>query len=214
MQEHVTGPLTADEIDTLQEIMNMAFGTAAAELAEVVDVFIRLTAPEVCVVPVDRLEEVLAASIPDFSRTNVVEQQFRGQGDGMALLLFPPGAEKLLISFFQPEDDAIVQPDLRLELEQEVLMEIGNVLIGATVGRLFELLHRRVGYLPPRATGGYAFSDLLRRGSFSGNDFAITLKAEFSFEDRHVHGQLYLINRADSLEELKRGLAEFWSSYQ
>lgn len=202
------------EIDTLQEIMNMAFGTAAAELAEVVDVFIRLTAPEVRIVPVHDLESVLAESIPEFSKTHVVEQQFRGQSDGMALLLFPPGAEKLLISFFQPEEEEILQSDVRLELEKEVLVEIGNVLIGATIGRLFELLKRRINYLPPRATGGYAFSDLLRRGSFSGNDFAITMKAEFAFEDRHVAGQLYLINREDSLPELKRALAEFWSAYE
>jgi chemotaxis protein CheC len=202
------------ELDTLQEIMNMAFGTAAAELAEVVDVFIRLRAPEIKVIPVNDLPELLASDIPDFQKTSVVEQQYRGQGDGMALLLFPPGAEKLLISFFQPEDDEILASDIRLELEQEVLLEIGNVLIGATVGRLFELLDRRINYMPPRTTGGYAFQDLLRRGAFVEGDFAITLRAEFSFEDRQVQGHLYLLNRQSAAEELKRALGEFWSTYQ
>ncbi len=202
------------ELDTLQEIMNMAFGTAAAELAEVVDVFIRLRTPEIKIIPINELPAFLARDIPNFQKTSVVEQQYRGQGDGMALLLFPPGAEKLLISFFQPEDSEILASDIRLELEQEVLLEIGNVLIGATVGRLFELLDRRINYMPPRTTGGYAFEDLLRRGAFTKDDFAITLRAEFSFEDRQVEGQLYLLNRQSAAEGLKRALGEFWSTYQ
>ena len=202
------------ELDTLQEIMNMAFGTAAAELAEVVDVFVRLTAPEVSIVPVGDLQSLLAADVPEFTDTSVVEQQFRGETDGMALLLFPPGAEKELLSFFQPEEEDLFASDIRLELEREVLVEIGNVLIGATVGRLFELLDRRINYLPPRATGGHAFGDLLIRGRFSSDDFAITLKAEFSFEDRQGTGRMYLINRQSAAPELRRALAEFWSTYE
>ncbi|MDA3948407.1 MAG: chemotaxis protein CheC [Spirochaeta sp.] len=207
-------PFTDMELDTLQEIMNMAFGTAAAQLAEVVDVFIQLRAPKVTIVPVGELSSYLSTEIPHFKQTSVVEQQYRGETNGMALLLFPEGAEKQMISFFEVDPDSVATPDIRLELEKEVLVEIGNVLIGATVGRLFELLNRRINYMPPRVTGGYAFDDLLVRGAFTPDDFAITMKAEFAFEDRQVNGQLYLVNQQSAAAELKRALDEFWNSYE
>lgn len=207
-------PFTDLELDTLQEIMNMAFGTATAELAEVVDVFIQLRAPEVSVVPVGTLPDYLAQHVPGFPDSHVVEQQYRGATNGMALLLFPAGAEKQMVSFFQLDTDMADTPDIRLELEKEVLVEIGNILIGATVGRLFELLNRRINYMPPRATGGHAFNDLLVRGAFAPEDFAITMKAEFAFEDRSVTGQLYLVNQQNAAPELKRALGEFWSNYE
>ncbi|MFW6228259.1 MAG: chemotaxis protein CheC [Alkalispirochaeta sp.] len=209
-----THPFTEMELDTLQEIMNMAFGTAAAQLAEVVDVFIQLRAPRISIVPVGELSTYLAAEIPDFRQTSVVEQQYRGETNGMALLLFPEGAEKQMISFFEVDPEVVTTPDIRLELEKEVLVELGNVLIGATVGRLFELLKRRINYMPPRATGGYAFDDLLVRGAFQPDDFAITMKAEFAFEDRQVTGMLYLVNQQSAAADLKRALGEFWSQYE
>jgi chemotaxis protein CheC len=206
--------LTEMELDTLQEIMNMAFGTAAAELAEVVDVFIHLESPRVSVVPVGGLSSYLAENVPDFKKNNVVEQQYRGETNGMALLLFPEGAEKQMISFFTLDTDTTETSNISLELEKEVLVEIGNVLIGATVGRLFELLNRRISYMPPRVTGGYNFDDLLVRGAFTAEDFAITMNAQFAFEDRQVTGQLYLVNQQSAVPELKRALGEFWSKYE
>ena len=117
----MTAGFTELEIDTLQEIMNMAFGHAAADLAEVVDVFVELNAPEVQVVRIDELTGHVQRRIPAFRDCSVVEQQFRGEAEGMALLVFPRGAEKELLSFFQSGEQESVQSDMFLELEREVL---------------------------------------------------------------------------------------------
>ena len=205
---------TAFEIDTLQEVMNMAFGSAAADLAEVVDVFVQLNAPDVQVMRLDDLESHLVAQIPDYERARVVEQHFRGESDGVALLVFPHGAEHQLVSLFQSDSAEILESDTILELEKEILMEIGNILIGATVGRLFDLLNRRIGYLPPRTTDGYAVAELINKGLFAGDDYAITVQTRFDFEDRAVSGRLFIINRQQSAQQLKSALAEFWSSLE
>lgn len=202
------------EIDTLQEIMNMAFGQAAAELGEVVDVFVQLTTPEVRVIPVAELPAVLGSEVEHFSDASVVEQEYRGHSDGMALLVFPEGAEKQLISFFDTQVENLDRSEVMLELEREVLLEVGNILIGACLGRLFELLKRSIYYLPPRITFGHAVDRLLSEGVFSSDDFAITLRADFGFEDRAISGQLFLINRQQSVAELKAAMAEFWDQYR
>lgn len=210
----MTSSFSERELDTLQEIMNMAFGHAAADLAEVVDVFIHLNTPRVEVITLGELPSHIAAHINDFARASIVEQHFRGQTDGVALLVFPRGAEKELLSFFQPNEQEPLQSDIVFELEQEVLMEIGNILIGACVGRLFELLKRSITYLPPRVTVGGEFNEVLERDMFNREDFAITMRTQFSFEDRQVSGHLFLINRQDSAPELQKALAEFWSQFE
>jgi chemotaxis protein CheC len=202
------------EIDTLKEIMNMAFGQAAAELGDVVDVFVQLTTPQVRVIPVADLPAVLDGEVEHFSDASVVEQEYRGHSDGMALLVFPEGAEKQLISFFDTQVGSLDRGEVMLELEREILLEVGNILIGACLGRLFELLKRSIYYLPPRITSGHAVDRLLSDGVFSSDDFAITLRADFGFEDRAVSGQLFLINRQQSVAELKAAMAEFWDQYR
>lgn len=206
--------LTEFELDTLQEVMNMAFGRAAADLAEVIDVFVQLNAPDVEVVSLDELESHVSTKIPSFESARVVEQHYRGDSDGVALLVFPHGSEHKLVSLFQAEDSGMLESDTILELENEVLMEVGNILIGACVGRMFDLIDRAVYYLPPRATEGHAFSELTNSGVFAKDDFAITVQTHFNFEDREVSGRLFLVNRQHSLPSLKNALAEFWSNLE
>lgn len=203
------------ELDTLQEVMNIAFGQAAADLAQVVDFFVQLNAPGVNVISVPELPEHIAGTMGHVERTTVVEQQYTGETSGIALLFFPEGAEKQLLTFFESYDEQDWSDhDLVTDLEREVLMEIGNILIGACVSKLFELLNRSVTYLPPRAIRGYAIEEKLTQGIFEREDFAITMETRFSFEDRDISGKLFLVNRNESAAALKSALAEFWSQYQ
>ncbi len=50
--------ITSEEIDILQEIMNIAFGTAAAELAEVINIFVELSVPFIRLIPADELPDI------------------------------------------------------------------------------------------------------------------------------------------------------------
>lgn len=206
----MTDTLSELELDSLQEIMNMAFGQAAADLAEVVDVFVQLNAPRVQLLTINELQQHLISTIPSYETSRVVEQHYRGEGEGVALLIFPHGAEHQLVSLFQPEHDELLESDTILELEREVLMEVGNILIGACIGRLFDLLKRGVTYLPPHSTNGHAFTGLVESGGFAEDDFAIMIQTCFNFEDREVSGHLFLVNRQSSLHALRSALNEFW----
>ena len=123
--------LTEMELDALQETMNISFGSAAADLAEIMDIFIQLTVPEISAVNVSSLSGMLEENINDFYSCSVVEQQFHGDFKGMAFLVFPHGDEMDLISYFQHPGTQSFKSDELIDLEKEVLLEVGNILIGA-----------------------------------------------------------------------------------
>ncbi len=198
------------EIEILQEIMNIGFGRAAAELAEVIDIFITLQAPKIQILRADSLAAYIGTEIKAFTTCSIVEQPYLGKVKGLAFLIFPHGAEKEFLSYFQDKDIDSMQSDILIDLEKEVLMEVGNILIGACVSKIFEILEGFVTFQPPRVIVGESFTDAYLQGEFSEGDYAIILKTSFTFEDRDVQGYLFLVHRAESAPELKKALAEFW----
>jgi chemotaxis protein CheC len=197
------------EIDALQEVMNISFGNAAADLAEVIDIFIKLNVPHIKVIKVPDLTDYINSEIKDFDICSIVEQNYHGDISGVAFLIFPYGIEKEFISYFHESEVRNFESDDLVELEKEVLMEVGNILIGACIGKIFELLDNSVTYLPPRTIVGDNFQELFIRGHFHDNDVAITMKTYFSFEDRGVTGYLFLVNSMESVPRLKSALSKF-----
>ena len=98
MPDHQDLIITKDEIDILQEIMNIAFGKASADLAEYIDIFIKLSIPDVRVAKASQLSSYFMEMTKGHERVSIVEQKFWGKFNGYALLLFPSGADTELIT--------------------------------------------------------------------------------------------------------------------
>ncbi|MDC7233062.1 MAG: chemotaxis protein CheC [Spirochaetales bacterium] len=201
--------LTDMELDALRETMNISFGSAAADLADIMDIFIQLTVPSISSVDVSHLPDFVNREITDFSTSSVVQQKYDGDFEGMAFLIFPYGNEKELISYFQDSDADTFKSDQLIDLEKEVLLEISNILIGACIGRIFEMLNSRISYQPPQILSGTDFDESFVSSELVGNDLAITMNTFFSFEDRNTKGYLILINSQNSIPHLKKALAKF-----
>lgn len=200
--------LTEMELDALQETMNISFGSAAADLADIMDIFIKLTVPNILSVKIKDLPDYINGEIADFSTCNIVQQKYFGDFEGMAFLIFPYGNERDLISYFQHNDD-ILKSDQLIDLEKEVLLEISNILIGACIGRIFEMLNSRISYQPPQIITGSDFDNKYVSSELNSMDLAITMKTCFSFDDRDSKGYLVLINSQDSIPHLKKALSQF-----
>ena len=78
-----------------------------------------------------------------------MEQSFWGKFKGNAYLFFPSGTGKRIISLLGNGDE-FFQSDPINELEKETFLEIGNILIGACIGKIAELLGDVITYSPPR----------------------------------------------------------------
>ncbi len=201
--------LSEMELDALQETMNISFGSAAADLAEVMDIFIHLTVPDITSVSARKLPHFINSEIDDFPTSSVVEQKYYGDFKGIAFLVFPYGNEKDLISFFNGNDREKLKSDQLLELENEVLLEVSNILLGACVGKIFEMLESSIHYDPPQILTGKDFDKAFIESELDSRDLAITMKTCFSFEDRDTRGYLVLINSQESIPYLKKALSRF-----
>jgi len=204
---------TEEEIDALQELMNIAFGQAAAELAEIINISVELSFPDLKAVKVSELPEFIKNNIDNFTKCNIVEQSFRGAAAGVAYLFFPAGSEKEFVSLFHHDGDS-ADYDLLIDIEREVLSEVGNILIGACVSKIFDLLKTPVTYTPPHTVLGQRFEDHFIKGRFADKDFAIMLKTNFSLSERSVSGYLFLINCQSAVKPLKESLAKLFESYE
>jgi len=203
-----------EERDILQELMNIAFGKAAAELAEVISIFVVLSVPFIKVLKAAELPEYLRYEIRDFSNISIVEQNFRGMFKGSAFLVFPAGSGKELISMLDAEHEASFESGSIEVLERETLMEIGNILIGACVGKMSELLGDVVTYSPPKVVVENESRDIIPRSLFDPEYTAIVMRTVFRFDERDVSGFLFLVATHDSVLWIKKSLAEFIEQYE
>ena len=103
--------LNNEEIEILQELMNIAFGQSAADLAEVIDAQVVLSVPFIKLMHVTELPDYFKNYVKDYKNINLVEQKFWGRFKGDALLVFSSGAGKELIQLLNQEDEVSFESD-------------------------------------------------------------------------------------------------------
>lgn len=206
--------LSTLEKDILQELMNIGFGQAAAELAQVIDLSIELTVPDIQLFKASELPQHIAAELDSEQTVSLVEQYFLGKFKGIALLVFPAKAGKLLLSLLGLQDQRSWSSDRLDLLEKEAMIEVGNILIGACVGKITELLKDVVIYSPPRVMIQDIGSSTLPKNLFDPASMAISMKTVFHFEEQVISGHLFLIANQESIAWLKSALHAFMEQYE
>jgi chemotaxis protein CheC len=205
--------ISSEEKEILQEIMNIAFGKAAADLAEVINIFVVLSVPYIEMLKSHDLPEYLKSQVSAYDRISIVEQNFWGEFKGSSFLVFQASAGRELVSLFGDDSGDFGSESIDA-LEKETLMEVGNILIGACVGKLSELLGDTVTYSPPRVVTENSPNDAIPASIFESDSSAIVLKTVFCFNERNVSGFLFLVTSHDSILWLKKALATFMEQYE
>ncbi len=203
-----------EELEILQEVMNIAFGQATSDLAELIDIYVVLNVPKIKLVQAEDLPDYIQETTNDYKTTSIVAQSYWGKFKGNAFLVFPSAAARELVTMLDPESDGSVSGDELNVLERDALIEIGNILIGACIGKLSEMLKDHTAYSPPRvvhhvSSGVSLFEDIIKP-----DHSAITMNTVFSFEGRDINGFLFLINDPQSIKWLKVALQTFMEQYE
>jgi chemotaxis protein CheC len=137
--------LTVVQRDALTELINIGFGRAAASLSRITGYRVLLDVPNVAVYPMDQLQGVLATMV--HGEVATVHQVFTGPVAGDAFLALDARAAALLKELLTNE------PALPLRLDastQEVVTEVGNVLLNACLGTFGNLLKVHVSFSVPK----------------------------------------------------------------
>jgi chemotaxis protein CheC len=207
--------ISDEERDILQEVMNIAFGKASAELAEVIDIYVVLSIPNIKMLKTAEVPRYIEEEIKDLKEISVIKQSYTGKFHGTALLLFPGGAGKKLFSLFENgSTTGSGSEGFSVVLEKETLLEVGNILIGASVSKVAELLDDVVSYRPPRIVVESMPSDIVDWDLAEPEGPAILMRTVFSFDKRDINGLLFLIPSYKSFNWLKKALHAFLEQYE
>lgn len=188
--------IEVDLRDACQEIANVAMGRAADLLAKLLDVFVLLPIPNVNVLEVSELTMTLKAT-EEHSTVSALCQGFIGAGvAGEALLLFHDSSFKdmaKLMGLANPEDK---------NTEMEVMIDTGNVLIGAFLNGISEQLHMKFSQSHPVVLGRHCtVNDLIHDNSEKWSR-TLAMEINYRIEDHDVQCDLLLLFTEDSLPTL------------
>lgn len=134
---------TEDHALALTELVNIAFGHAAAPLAELVGAFVTLTVPKVELLSVHDIPEALVEMIGAETSVHVVRQAFRPHFSGECLLILEAsgsGALRELLGIDECGDGLA---------DREAIIDAANIVIGACLSKLSELLEASTTYSQP-----------------------------------------------------------------
>jgi chemotaxis protein CheC len=134
----VTQPYTAVQLDALRELSNVASGTAATALAQLVGREVELSVPYVLALP---LLDVVRDSSDEHS-LNAVAIPVEGDLDAVVLMLIGPGDGETLCRMLGVEPGS--------ELADSALREIGNILGASYLGALGSMTGLSLFPEPPR----------------------------------------------------------------
>jgi chemotaxis protein CheC len=197
--------ITMEETDLLTEVMNI--------LAEYIDIFVHLSPPNVVLLQASDLPVYITNELKDCDKVSVVEQSFWGKFKGNVYLFFPSGTGKRIISMMDNGNE-LLESDPMGELEKETFLEIGNILIGACIGKIAELLGDFCTYSPPRVVVEKNSNSIVSANLIAPENVAIVLRTVFEFKEKNISGYLFIVTKQESFAWLKTALYKFLEQYE
>jgi chemotaxis protein CheC len=191
--------LTELELDALTELVNLGVSNAALSLREMVREEVILSVPRVTIVTRD--EAIKNLGERDSSRLVAVHQNFEGDINGRALLIFPEAKSFELVR-------AVVGGNLSLEdmfeLEQEALAETGNVLLNGCLGTIANQLGRSLKISLPEVVYGEGAEFFDGTPVARTSDRVLFVYINFAVRQRDLQGYIAMLLDMPSLFVLQR----------
>jgi chemotaxis protein CheC len=178
------------ERDAITELLNIAIGQAAASLSQLVEDEVRLSVPFIDFLTLDQAAERLESEISG-ADTVAVRQCFSGPFSGDILLLFPEQRSLDLVRHILGENVPLAQ---LTELEQEALLEVGNIILNACLGSVANQLGMVIeSSLPAYLRGRSARileSGAQRPIALGSEGLAMFLHVDFALLNKDINGYL------------------------
>lgn len=124
------------QLDGLREVANIGAGHAATALSQMVNDRVMLEVPELRVVPLEEVPELIG---PADEVVSAVMMKLLGDVTGRTVQIFPASAASALVKALTGRAD-VKFPDHFGEMEMSAVTEVSNILVGAYVNALSEFL--------------------------------------------------------------------------
>jgi chemotaxis protein CheC len=197
--------LTPLELDALTELINIGVSRSANSLREMVGEQVLLSVPSVRLVGRSEAADILRDR--ESGRLIAVHQTFEGDISGRALLIFPETRSLELVR-------AVTGGELPLEeiieLEQEALVETGNIILNGCLSTMANMLRRSLRTSLPELLRGDGQDLLNLAPPPAAGEVVLFLYITFAISKRDIDGYVAMMMDLPSLAALKTLLAEFF----
>ena len=196
---------SADQRDALQEIANVAMGSAGAGLATVLDSFVHLSIPKISLIDSNKIASVISEGYWANRSVNAVRQAFYNRMNGEAIALFGAEGCTELAELLGHEREQQV-------LEQELLLDVSNILTGACLNGIGAQLGTEFGFSAPSILCQEKTVQQLFTTHAPPCKEALLIQIDFSVEARSFTCQLLIFMPRESLVLLHQVLTSFLES--
>jgi len=201
--------LTAVQKDALVELLNIAFGRAAASLSKLTGHRVQLEVPQISMCPIDELSDYLRPMINEDLAS--VHQIFSGSVVGDAFMILDGKSAAILKELLTNE------PAMPLEIDasaREVVTEVGNILLNACLGTFGNILMVQVSFSVPHLSleslEGVVSSVNVGQ---EGLRYALIVHAAFKLRGSSLTGYVIIVLSVASIDRLVRAVDE-WEAQQ
>ena len=192
--------LTEDEKDCLQELMNVAYGSATAAISEILDAFAKLSIPKIKIINASDLKTYLSDELKLNEDHLVSLQQINGILSGENMFVIDKQSAKNISHKFGLEDDEINDEEI-----YDIVLEITNILSSSTIGKLAEDIEASVSFSAP-AIINLTSVNQLNNLFINKYEKVIIISTQLRFEDLNINAELLIFTTDNSILYIKEKL--------
>jgi chemotaxis protein CheC len=190
--------IIGEEQAALAELVGIGFERAAASLSALTGYRVQLDLPQVAAYPIQQVSQALGEVAG--GEIVSVHQIFSGQVAGDALLILQPRDAAALASLLAAEAQ---EAQVLTASYRDILVEVGNIVLGACLGTFGNLLRVHVGFAVPSlqlaSLGGLLESLVVGAEELR---YALMILTCFHVRERAISGHLVVVLGVASLDRL------------
>lgn len=195
---------TQDQTDALQEVVNIAMGQAGDSLARILEHFVKLSIPRIRLVGVDELIDTVLDMVDSSTNISAVRQAFYNHLRGEAIVIYAQSGCNDIADLMGYED-----PELDPKAEQEVLLDVSNLLVGAILNGISETLKMDLSFSAPSIMAQHQSLDTILTTQNLSWTHALLLEVNFTLENRDFKCHLMLFMTESTIDKLRVILDDF-----
>lgn len=207
-------PLSSDQRDALQEITNIAMGQAGASLASILDAFVLLSVPRINILTVAEVGDAITALVGRNTEITAVRQSFHGYLRGEAIVIYGQDGCKDLADLMGYDDE------LDMLAEQELLLDVGNVVVGACLCGMCEQFcgidsgqAADISFAAPSIMAEKIPVETLISPEKLPWTHAMLIEVNFSLEERNFVSHVVMLMPEEAIEKVRGVLDQFIASF-
>lgn len=206
MSSNTNNLLTQEQQEALQEIANIGMGLAGASIAQLLDHFVILSIPKIVTMQPDNVAAALIRTVGK-GKVSAVRQAFHSILRGEAVVIFGEQRCSDLADLMGYDEE------IDHTAEQELLLDISNIIVGACLRGIAEQMKAEIGFSAPSLIADQIpIEELMPADSMAWRN-ALLVEVNFSLEQRSFACHLVVLMVEGDLKLLTQSLDRFLAAY-